>query len=139
MHSIVFQPDLEEKSRRNWPGTFRKRWERASASATATATSITLTIFCPETWIISWSNEYTALLGIWARPIHGLRLNFDLEHTNYDNVFVRMAPRKEARYRFQTTYTPRPWATVGGSINILQDSNADASTQFRWATTKTTD
>ncbi len=75
-------------------------------------------------------NEYTALLGFWARPTHALRLNFDLEHTNYDNVIVRMAPRKESRYRFQTTYSPRPWATVGGSINILQDANADANTQY---------
>jgi hypothetical protein len=75
-------------------------------------------------------NEYTALLGFWARPTHAFRLNFDLAHTNYDNVIVRMAPRKESRYRFQTTYTPRPWAVVGGSINILQDANADALTNY---------
>jgi hypothetical protein len=75
-------------------------------------------------------NEYTALLGLWARPTHNLRLNFDLEHTNYDNVIVRMAPRKESRYRFQTTYTPRPWAVLGGSVNVLQDANADALTQY---------
>ncbi|MGD0793653.1 MAG: hypothetical protein ABR920_17970, partial [Terriglobales bacterium] len=75
-------------------------------------------------------NEYTALLGFWARPTHALRLNFDLEHTNYDNVIVRMAPRKESRYRFQTTYTPRPWAVLGGSINLLQDANADALTKY---------
>ncbi len=74
--------------------------------------------------------EKTALLGIWARPMHNLRLNFDGEHTNYNSVFVRLSPRKEGRYRFQTTYTPRPWATVGGSVNILQESNADAQTQF---------
>jgi hypothetical protein len=74
--------------------------------------------------------EKTALLGLWARPTHALRLNFDLEHTNYNAVFVRLSPRKEGRYRFQTTYTPRPWATLGGSINILQQSNADAQTQF---------
>src|ERR1022692_2742816 len=74
--------------------------------------------------------EKTALLGLWARPTHDLRLNFDLEHTNYNAVFVRMSPRKEARYRFQTTYTPRSWATLGGSINLLQQSNADAQTQY---------
>jgi hypothetical protein len=74
--------------------------------------------------------EKTALLGFWARPTHTLRLNFDLEHTNYNGVFVRLSPRKEARYRFQTTYTPRSWATLGGSINIRQDSNADAQTQY---------
>lgn len=45
-------------------------------------------------------------------------------------MFVRTSPRKEGRYRFQTSYMPRPWATLGGSINILQQSNADAQTQF---------
>ncbi len=74
--------------------------------------------------------EKTALLGLWARPTHALRLNFDLEHTNFNSVFVRLSPRKEARYRFQTTYTPRPWATVGASVNILEQSNADAQTQY---------
>jgi len=74
--------------------------------------------------------EKTALLGLWARPTHALRLNFDLEHTNYNAVFVRLSPRKEARYRFQTSFTPRSWATLGGSINIRQESNADAQTQF---------
>jgi hypothetical protein len=75
-------------------------------------------------------HEQAALLGIWARPSHTLRLNFDLEHINYDNVIVRMAPRKESRYRFQTSYTPRPWAVLGGSINILQDANADSATNY---------
>ena len=74
--------------------------------------------------------EQTALFGLWARPIHGLRLNFDLEHTNFNAVFVRMAPRREARYRFQTTYAPRPWATLGGSINVLQLFNADVETHY---------
>ena len=74
--------------------------------------------------------EKTALLGFWARPTHAWRLNFDLEHTNYNSVIVRMAPRKEARYRLQTTYTPRPWAVLGGSVNILEDANADALTNY---------
>jgi hypothetical protein len=74
--------------------------------------------------------EKTALAGFWARPIHTLRLNFDLEYTDFNAVFVRMSPRKQGRYRFQTTYTPRSWATLGGSINILQQSNADAQVQY---------
>ena len=61
-------------------------------------------------------DEYTTLLGFWARPTAALRLNFDLEHTNYDQVIVRMAPRKESRYRFQTNYMPRQWAVLGASI-----------------------
>jgi hypothetical protein len=74
--------------------------------------------------------EKTALFGIWARPTQALRMNFDLEHTNYNAVFVRLSPRKDARYRFQTTYTARSWATLGGSINIRQESNPDAQTQY---------
>jgi len=75
-------------------------------------------------------HEDTALLGFWARPSHALRLNFDMEHANYDNVIVRIAPRKESRYRFQTNYNPRPWAVLGGSINILEDSNGNAFTNY---------
>jgi hypothetical protein len=74
--------------------------------------------------------EKTALLGFWTRPTPALRLNFDYEHTNYNAVFVRLSPRKDARYRFQTTYMPRSWATLGGSINIRQESNGDAQTQY---------
>lgn len=75
-------------------------------------------------------HEHTALFGFWARPIRPLRLNFDLEHTNYSDVIVRMAPRKESRYRVQANYTPRPWAVLGGSINILQDANDDSATNY---------
>jgi hypothetical protein len=74
--------------------------------------------------------EKTALVGLWARPTHSLRFNFDLEHTNFNAVFVRLSPRKEARYRFQMTYKPRTWATLGGSINIHQESNSDVQTQY---------
>jgi hypothetical protein len=103
----------------------------------ATGTSTTSTTFLPGDEDHFVGLEKTALFGLWARPIRGLRVNFDLEHTNYNGVFVRLSPRKEGRYRFQTTYTPRPWATLGGSINILQQSNGDAQTQL-WPTTKTT-
>ena len=75
-------------------------------------------------------HEDTALLGFWARPTHALRLNFDAEDTSYDNVIVRMSPRKEKRYRFQTTYSPRPWAVLGGSINVLQDANANSLVDY---------
>ncbi len=75
-------------------------------------------------------HEYTPLLGFWARPTHNLRLDFDMEHSNYDNVIVRIAPRKESRYRFQTTYNPRPWAVLGGSINVLEDSNGNSFTNY---------
>ncbi len=76
-------------------------------------------------------HEQTALLGVWAKPIHGLRLNLDVERVNYDNTIVRMAPRKESRYRFQGNYTPRPWAVIGASVNALEDANGDSLTQYQ--------
>jgi len=75
-------------------------------------------------------HENTALLGLWARPTHALRLNFDLERVNYDNVTVNIAPRKESRYRFQAGYNPRPWAVLGASVNILEDANNYTLTNY---------
>ena len=74
--------------------------------------------------------EQTALLGLWARPTHALRLNFDWEHANYNHVIVAVAPRKESRYRFQAAYNPRPWAILGGSFNIIEDANAYSFTNY---------
>ena len=76
-------------------------------------------------------HEYTPLIGFWARPTANLRFNFDWEHSSYDDVIVRIGPRKEARYRIQANYTPRPWAVLGGSINLWEASNGDALTDYR--------
>ena len=74
--------------------------------------------------------EQTALLGLWARPTPALRLNFDWEHANYNHVIVAVAPRRESRYRFLAGYNPRPWAVLGGSINILEDANGYSFTNY---------
>ena len=74
---------------------------------------------------------YTDLFGFWARPIHALRLNFNQEYTSFDNVIVRISPRRQSQYRFQAGYTPRPWAVLGGSINIFQQSNGASSTNYQ--------
>ena len=76
-------------------------------------------------------HEYTPLLAFWAKPAPGLRFNFDWEHTNNDNAIVRIGTRKEARYRFQGNYTPKPWAVIGASINLWEASNGDALTDYR--------
>jgi len=75
-------------------------------------------------------NEFTGLAGLWMKPINNLRFNFDLEHSNYDYNIVRIGPRKEGRYRIQANYTPKPWAILGGSINLLEDSNNDLLTNY---------
>jgi len=76
-------------------------------------------------------HEYTPLVGFWVRPITGMRVNFDWEHSSYDNVLVRIGPRDESRYRIQTRYTPKPWAVIAASINLWKSSNGDVLTDFR--------
>jgi len=86
-------------------------------SATAIETQVTI-------------HEYTPLLGFWVRPIASMRINFDWEHSSYDKVLVRIGPRDESRYRIQAHYTPKPWAVIGGSINLWKSSNGDVLTTF---------
>ncbi len=75
-------------------------------------------------------HEYTPVIGLWAKPMMNLRFNFNWEHSNYDDVIVRVGLRKLARYRIQATYTPRPWAVLGGSINLWEASNGDVLTDY---------
>jgi hypothetical protein len=76
-------------------------------------------------------HEYTPLVAFWAKPLPGLRFNFDWEHTNNDNAIVRIGTRKETRYRIQSNYTPKPWAVIGSSINLWEASNGNALTDYQ--------
>lgn len=73
---------------------------------------------------------YTALAGLWAKPVKNLRVNFDWEHTNNDNAIVRIGPRKQAHYRVQGNYTPRSWASLGAAINSWEASNGNSLIDF---------
>ena len=46
-------------------------------------------------------------------------------------MIVRISPRKQSQYRFQAGYTPKPWAVLGGSINIFQQSNGDSAVNYQ--------
>ena len=76
-------------------------------------------------------HEYTPLFAFWAKPMHSLRFNFDWEHASNDDTIVRIAPRKEIRYRVQANYTPRPWAVLAGQVNLWDASNGDFFTNYR--------
>lgn len=65
-------------------------------------------------------NEHSGLLGLWARPIEPLRMNFDLEILSADNAFTRISPRNLQRYKFRTTYKPRNWLSLAGRVNDLE-------------------
>jgi hypothetical protein len=75
--------------------------------------------------------EYTPLIGLWAKPLTNMRFNFDWERVNNDDAIVRIGPRKESRYRVQASYTPKPWAVLGGSVNIWEASNGDSLSDYR--------
>ncbi len=75
-------------------------------------------------------HESTPLVGFWVRPITSMRINFDWEHSSYDNILVRLGPHDESRYRIQARYTPKPWAAIGGSVNLWKSSNGDVLTDF---------
>lgn len=76
-------------------------------------------------------HEYTPLFAFWAKPMHSLRFNFDWEHASNDDTIVRIAPRKEIRYRVQANYTPRPWFVLAGQVNLWDASNGDFFTNYR--------
>jgi hypothetical protein len=76
-------------------------------------------------------NEYTPLAAFWLKPMNSLRFNFDWEHSSNDETVVRIGPRTETRYRIQANYTPRPWAVLGGSVNLWDSSNNDIFTRYR--------
>lgn len=76
-------------------------------------------------------HEYTPLFAIWAKPTSTTRLNFDWEQSHYDDVIVRIGPRKETRYRINGNYTPKPWATFAAAINLWEARNGDALTDYR--------
>jgi hypothetical protein len=76
-------------------------------------------------------HEYTPVLGIWVKPRPNLRLNFDAERTSNDETLIRIGTRKEGRYRLQVNYSPKPWAMVGGSVNLWEGRNGDSLTDYR--------
>jgi opacity protein-like surface antigen len=76
-------------------------------------------------------NGHSGLAGFSARPDDTLRVFFDAELFYADHSFLRISPRKEARYRLQANYTPRRWAVLSANANILQNSNRDLLTDYR--------
>jgi hypothetical protein len=76
-------------------------------------------------------HEYTPVAGVWAKPMTNLRFNFNWEHTNNSDTIVRIGPRKEARYRVQANYTPKPWAVLGAGINVWGASNTNSLIDYR--------
>ena len=68
-------------------------------------------------------NEHSGLFGIWARPLDGWRVNFDMELASADNSYTRISPRQWQEYRLRTTYRVTSWVSLSGSVNVLEKRN----------------
>lgn len=76
-----------------------------------------------EDSFVTQINEYTALGGVVIRPIDGLRINADTELMYADNSFTYISPRHQQRVRASATYKVNRWASVTGSVHIIESRN----------------
>jgi hypothetical protein len=68
-------------------------------------------------------NEYSAVFGVWARPVAGWKISLDMELMSADNSFTRISPRQTQEYRLRTKYKPAEWVNLNGSITIWEGRN----------------
>lgn len=66
-------------------------------------------------------NENALLLGFTGRPVDQLRVTGDFTFGYNDASFTRIDPRQVQTYTLHATYTPKPWATVDGSVEIHEN------------------
>jgi hypothetical protein len=66
-------------------------------------------------------HESAGLFNISARPTDSLRFGADLMFGYNDNSFTRVSPRQIQSYKVHANYTPKPWATLGASLDIHEN------------------
>jgi hypothetical protein len=76
-------------------------------------------------------NSHSLLAGVSARLSGNTRITYDGELLWADQALTRVSPRRELRNRLQATYSPVHWMVVGGSLNLLQNSNGDSAVDYR--------
>ncbi|HUA18674.1 MAG TPA: hypothetical protein VMB25_08015 [Bryobacteraceae bacterium] len=66
-------------------------------------------------------NENALLVGGMLRPIDALRITGDLEFGYNDASYTRIDPRQVQSYKVHVMYTPKPWATLDGGVEIHEN------------------
>jgi len=66
-------------------------------------------------------DEHALQVGFRARPIDNLRINGDFTFGYNDAAFTRIDPRQVQGYKIHATYTPKPWATLDGAVEINEN------------------
>ncbi len=128
-HRTIFQSDVELTDGLFYPGTApgvtppvnaaRGACANGPFNADGTCTASTSAEDSSQITI----NENSLLFGFWARPTNGFRLTYDQELMYADNTFTRISPRQLQHYKFRTSYKPKPWASLFGTLNIYEARN----------------
>lgn len=79
--------------------------------------------FAPPSAIVPPMNEYSGLLGLWARPNQKWRISFDMELFSADGTFTRISPKESQEYRVRTKYNVNNWLNLDGNILIWESRN----------------
>ncbi len=66
-------------------------------------------------------HEHVGIAGGTVRPTDRLRITADLMFGYNDNSFTRISPRQLQSYKIQVRYTPAPWASVSGTVDIHEN------------------
>lgn len=66
-------------------------------------------------------NQNALLAGFTGRPFSSLRIVGDFAFGYNDASFTRIDPRQMQSYKIHATYTPKPWATVDGGVEINEN------------------
>ena len=70
--------------------------------------------------------ENTALIGLWFRPSHNLRMNGEVEISAFDHAVTRVSPLHQQHYRFRSTWQPSSKATIAVTYNGIENTNPGA-------------
>lgn len=70
---------------------------------------------------ITTISEHSLLLGFTGRPIDALRIVGDFSFGYNDASFTRIDPRQVQSYKLHAAYTPKPWATLDGAVEIHEN------------------
>jgi len=66
-------------------------------------------------------NENALLAGVTVRPTDQLRIVGDFSFGYNDASFTRIDPRQVQSYKVDAKYTPKPWATLDGTVEIHEN------------------